>query len=120
MKTKKVNLIALAIITLAMMTISINSASSKDVQKSKTITVELNSMQCNMCVEKITDAVNSLEGVEKVTVDLDKKNATVTYDTDKTSKKDIEKAISSAGYDANDKPADTEAYDNLHGCCKKP
>jgi mercuric ion binding protein len=120
MKTKKINLLALAIFTLVMMTISINSASSKEVQKSKTITIELNSMQCDMCVETVTDAINSVEGVEKVSVDLDKKSASVTYDTDLTNKEAIEKAITSVGYDANKEPADTEAYDNLHGCCKKP
>jgi periplasmic mercuric ion binding protein len=120
MKTKKINLLAFAIITLVMMTININNASSKEVQKSKTITIELNSIQCDMCVEKITEAINSVKGVEKVTVDLDKKNATVTYNTDLTKKKAIEKAITTAGYDANKTPAYKEAYDNLSSCCKKP
>jgi len=106
MKSKKSNLLVLAIITLAMLMININNADSKVIQKSKTITIELNSMQCDMCVEKVTDAINSVEGVEIVSVDLDKKSAIV-------------KAITLAGYDANKAPADKEAYDNLSSCCKK-
>ena len=117
---KRNNLSAIVIITLAMLMVNINNADSNEVQKSKTITIELNSMQCDMCVEKVTDAINSVEGVEKVSVDLDKKRATVTYDTDITNKKAIEKAITLAGYDANKAPADKEAYDNLSSCCKKP
>lgn len=120
MKTLKINLLAVSIITLVIMTISINKAESKEIQKSKTITLEMNSMQCDMCVENVTKAINSVKGVEKVEVDLDKKTATVTYNTDQTNKKAIVKAITSAGYDANKSPADKDAYDNLSPCCKKP
>lgn len=120
MKSKKNNLLVLVIFTLAMLMININNADSKVIPKSKTITIELKSMQCDMCVEKVTDAINSVEGVEKVSVDMDKKRAMVTYDTDITNKKAIVKAITLAGYDANKSPADKEAYDNLNPCCKKP
>ncbi|MCB0726606.1 MAG: heavy-metal-associated domain-containing protein [Ignavibacteriae bacterium] len=119
MKTKTISLLTVVLIALFL---NINSvhATANDIQHSKTITIKLNSMQCDMCVEKVTEAINSVEGVEKVSVDLDKKNATVTFNSDVTSKKAIEKAITSAGYDANNKKADPEAYDNLSGCCKKP
>lgn len=120
MKTKKISIVALAVITLAILNINVNTAVSKDIQDDKTITIKLNSIQCDMCAEKVTDAINSVKGVEKVSVDLEKKNATVTYDTDVTSKKAIEKAITSVGYDANKKEADPEAYDDLSSCCKKP
>ena len=119
MKTKK-NLLILAVFTLVMMTISVNISESKEIQKSKTITIELNSIQCDMCVEKVTEVINSVVGVEKAEVDLEKKIATVTYNTDMTNKKAIEKAITSAGYNANKKTADKEAYNNLSSCCKKP
>lgn len=115
---KKITLSLLSVVLIALF-LNINSVqgTENEIQHNKTITVKLNSMQCDMCVEKVTEAINSVEGVEEVTIDLDKKNATVTFNADITSKKAIEKAITSAGYDANNKTADTEAYDNLSGCC---
>lgn len=118
MRIKQISLFTLTIILLSVFSITINNAIAKDIQHNKTITIKLNSMQCDMCVEKVTDAIKSVEGVEKVTVDLDKKSATVTYNADLTNKKAIEKAITSAGYDANKKPADADAYENLSSCCK--
>jgi len=119
MKTKKITLLSFVLIALFLNIYSVHAAAN-NIQYEKTITIKLNSMQCGMCVEKVTEAINSVEGVEKVSVDLDKKNVEVTFNADVTSKKAIEKAITAAGYDANKKKADPGAYDNLSGCCKKP
>ncbi len=93
---------------------------AKDIQHNKTIVIKLNSMQCNMCVEKITEAIKSVDGVVKTRVSLKKKTASVTFDDHITNKEKIENAITSAGYDANEKPANKEAYEKLSSCCKKP
>lgn len=117
MKTKKLGLLTLALIAISLL--SINSY-AKDIQHNKKITIKLNSIQCNMCVDKITEAIKSVDGVVKTKVNLGKKTASITYNADITSKEEIENAITAAGYDANEKPADKEAYEKLHSCCKKP
>ena len=62
--------------------------------------------------------MNKVDGVTDVKVDLDTKTATVEFDNSKTTLSDLEKAITMAGYDANDKAADPDAYDKLDKCCK--
>ena len=44
---------------------------------------------------------------------------TVNYNPKKTDPDKIKKAITQAGYDADDLPADLKAYDKLDACCKK-
>ncbi|MEO5948738.1 MAG: heavy-metal-associated domain-containing protein [Chitinophagaceae bacterium] len=117
MKTKRIGLLTLALIAISLLSIT---SYAKDIQHNKKITIKLNSMQCDMCVGKITEAINSVGGVVKTKVNLKKKLATVTFNADVTSKEEIEKAITSAGYDANDKIADSVAYEKLSSCCKKP
>lgn len=113
----KSGILTLAIILISLMSLKIYA---RDIQHNKTIVIKLNSIQCNMCVEKITEAIKSVDGVVKTKVNLNKKTATVTFNADITSKAEIEKAITSAGYDANNKTADAEAYEKLSSCCKKP
>ncbi len=119
MKIKKAFQLTYVLTVLVLFSINNLYASPGEIQHKKTIIVNLNSMQCNMCVEKITKAINTVEGVSKVKINLDKKTATVTFNSDKTNKEEIENAITSAGYDANDKLADPNAYEKLSSCCKK-
>ena len=84
----------------------------------KTTQIALPSMVCNSCVTKVEKALKKVEGVIDYSVSLDNKNASVTYDDSITSLEKIEVAITKAGYDANDKKADRDAFDNLPGCCK--
>lgn len=83
-------------------------------------TINLPSIQCSMCKKTIESAVKKLEGVQEVKVSVKEKTATVTYDKAKTDVAKIEDSITAAGYDANTKTADKKAYEELHGCCKKP
>ena len=83
------------------------------------VEINLPNMQCNMCKETIEKSVNKVEGVNYVNVVVKDKIAKVKFDNSKTELGKIEDAITAAGYQANDKPEDKEAYDNLAGCCKK-
>ena len=83
------------------------------------VEVKVPTIQCNLCKETIEDALNKVDGVNYVYVDVNNKIAKVKFDETKTELTKIENAITSAGYKANDKPADSEAYNNLPGCCKK-
>jgi len=64
----------------------------------KTI-INVEGMSCSHCVNAVTNAVKSLEGVSEVQVDLDTKTATVDYDSDKITLEAIKAAIEEEGYD---------------------
>jgi copper chaperone CopZ len=80
--------------------------------------IKVPTLACGMCVKKITKAVQAVEGVTEVTVDRKNKVAKVSFDPEKTTLEKIEIAIVKAGYVANDKKADEEAFAKLPDCCK--
>lgn len=84
------------------------------------ITVLLPTIQCNMCAANISEALDKVKGVKDYSVNLEEKNATVTYDDALTTLEKIENAISKAGYVANNKKANKKAYNKLNKCCKLP
>ncbi len=88
--------------------------------ENKTVEISLPTIQCDMCVSAIEKAVNKIDGVVSITVDVEGKKAKVTFDDTKTSLTRIEKAISKSGYKANNKKANKKAYDKLDDCCKIP
>ncbi len=73
---------------------------------------------CGKCVKNVTKALKKVDGVYEVKVDLDSKKASVSFDNTKTTVSDLENAITAAGYDANNKTADSNAYEKLDDCCK--
>ena len=76
--------------------------------------------QCNMCVAKIGNALNGVDGILKYKVELETDQVKIKYNSDMISLKDIEQLISKAGYQANNLPADVDAYNKLAMCCKLP
>lgn len=84
------------------------------------IIINLPSMQCGTCKKNIETAVKKLDGIESINVVVKEKVAHINYDKTKTDLSKIENTISAAGYDANDKKADPEAYNELDDCCKLP
>lgn len=74
---------------------------------------------CDMCKETIEKALAFEKGVKRSSLDVESKIVTVTYNPKKTTPEKIRIAVSKAGYDADDVPADKKAYDKLDGCCKK-
>lgn len=81
-------------------------------------TIKLPTAVCGMCVNTISKAVNTLNGIENIVVNVDDKYAKVKFDASKTSLSSIRTAISKAGYDADDVIRDRDAYNSLHSCCK--
>lgn len=86
----------------------------------ETTMVNVPSIQCNSCKKAITSALKETDGVNDVDVDVKGKTVKVTFDKSKTDLSKIEATIVSAGYDANDKKADKDAYEKLDDCCKRP
>jgi periplasmic mercuric ion binding protein len=84
----------------------------------KTITIKTSAV-CEMCKETLEKAMAYEKGVKESSLDVDSKVLTVTYNPNKTSPEKIKLAITKAGYDADEMPADVRAYDNLDACCKK-
>ena len=82
--------------------------------------IKLNTIQCGMCVNKINNTLNDLDGIVKVDVRLDKKVGYVSYNATMLDLETIENAISAVGYDANETKANIEAYNKLDACCRVP
>ena len=74
--------------------------------------------QCSMCVTNIENALLEIDGIIKYKVELNSYKVKVQYNADKISLQGIEELISKTGYQANNIPADVEAYNRLQICCK--
>ncbi|MCO6501069.1 MAG: heavy-metal-associated domain-containing protein [Vicingus serpentipes] len=96
-------------------TLSIKSVAQNEV---KILTIKT-SAQCEECKERIEKAMAYEKGVKKYNLDVKTKVLTVEYKTNKTNPDIIRKAVAKVGYDADDVPADKEAYKNLPLCCQK-
>ena len=81
-------------------------------------TVQLPTLKCNSCVRHIKHALSGVDGINDVAINLDAKNAEITYSSDKIDLPKIELAIAKSGYDANNVKRDTAAYAGLAECCK--
>ena len=95
--------------------ISQNSANNIKIDE-----IIISTAQCNMCVAKIGDALNGVDGILKYKVELETDQVKIKYNADMISLKGIEQLISKAGYQANNLPADVDAYNKLAMCCKLP
>ena len=110
---------ALKIFSIVLISLFINANVKAQNAKNETIEIKVSS-QCSMCKETIERTLAFEKGVVKANVDLEKDIAAVTYKHGKTTPDAIRKAISLAGYDADNVPADPKAYEKLSSCCKKP
>ena len=115
----------LSIITLVVAAVTMTVSQDKTGQKHKqqsaapdSAVIKVESIQCGMCVRTVEKALKKIEGVKTAKVNLDAKTATVTYLASKTNLGKLEETISMAGYSANDRKADPEAYEKLDDCCK--
>ncbi len=74
---------------------------------------------CDSCGKNIYDAVHALNGIKKVEILEKESKVRVHFNAEKINADDIRKAISDAGYDADDVKANPLAYEKFDGCCKK-
>ena len=88
------------------------------VSNTKEANISLPTIMCGMCETNIENAVSEIDGLIKISVDLEKKIGKVVFDADKISISQIEAKIAGAGYMANSTIADKSAYDKLPRCCK--
>jgi mercuric ion binding protein len=69
----------------------------------QTITFDVKNMTCAVCPITVRKALEKVQGVASVKIDLAAKTATVTFDPDKTSAVALIKATTEAGYPASAK-----------------
>jgi copper ion binding protein len=64
-------------------------------------TIQLETLTCPSCMQKIENGVKSLDGVDKKTIKVlfNSSKVRVEYDDEKVSIKDIENAIDKLGYE---------------------
>ena len=98
----------------------IGFSSATMAQAVKTVVINVPTVQCQECKERIENQLAHEEGVNKAVVDYKKKTCKVTYITDRTNPENIKAAIANTGYDADDVTAEPDAYKKLPSCCKKP
>lgn len=124
---KKITLVLLiSFITIGMTQFSLLAspinATEINIQKSekKIDTIEIKtSAVCNMCKERIEHDMAFAKGVKSVYLDNDTKVLTIVYKTSKTNTKELKKAVTKVGYDADEMLADQKAHDRLPACCQK-
>jgi mercuric ion binding protein len=64
----------------------------------QTATLKVPGMTCSACPITVKKALSKVDGVEKVEVSFEKKEAMVTFDDAKTNEKALIKATTDAGY----------------------
>jgi copper chaperone CopZ len=65
-----------------------------------TITLQLEKLTCPSCMQKITDSVNELTGIEKIKILFDRSKARVVFEDNKISEEEILHKIEEVGYSA--------------------
>jgi len=73
----------------------------KGEMKMKKATIQLETLTCPSCMQKIENAVKSLDGVEResISVSFNSSKVKLDFDDEKISIKDIENAINKLGYE---------------------
>lgn len=70
----------------------------------QTVTLSVTGMTCAACPITIKKALNKVEGVENIEVNLEKKEALVTFDDAKTTVEALLEATKNAGYPSSVQP----------------
>lgn len=73
---------------------------------------------CMMCKKRIEKAALGIKGVKFAVWNVQNHDLNVIFDERKTSIKTIKQTVAKVGHDTKEVKATTEAYDNLHPCCK--
>ena len=68
------------------------------IAETKTVTLEVPTMDCVTCPFTVKKALQNVEGVSKAEVTFDTKLAVVTFDDEKTTVKALTEATTNAGY----------------------
>jgi len=93
MKKKRVAPLLGLILVLALGSLSVLAAT-------KTATIRVEGMHCNMCSASVTKALKATDGVEKVEVSSEKGVAVIQYDDQKVTEAKLREVINGTGFKA--------------------
>lgn len=119
----RTTILVLAFVGFMMSGVKVNTLQANDSNFSflpgekKTETVKVYG-NCGMCEKRIEKAAKAIDGVSKADWDQEKKELTVTFDSEVTNLESIEAGIAAVGHDTENARAKDEVYSELHGCCK--
>ncbi len=93
-------------------------------KKVETVSIKTNTYcdhckKCESCGQKIEHDLVYVKGIKRATFNESDTSITVMYKTSKITVETIREEIALLGFDADDIPADPDAYEKLDGCCKK-
>ena len=71
--------------------------------ESRSVTLSVPRMYCEVCPATVSKALKKVDGVEKVVASFQSKEAVVTFDDSKTSVEALQKATANAGYPSTPK-----------------
>lgn len=108
---------AVAIFSLLLGLSTLVAAQVKPVEKAR---IRTPNVLCEACKVRVESYLKRYDGITAITVNFRKGEVVVTYLTDRIDLEQIKTAISNLGYDADDVPANEEAYRKLPRTCKKP
>ena len=86
----------------------------------ETAKIKTPTVGCESCKTRIEEYLKRYDGITYVNVNWRKKETMVKYLTNRINLETIKAAIANVGYDADDVPANPEAYQKLPKTCKKP
>lgn len=92
---KRRQFVAIIVLTLALALGAVNVFAA-----TKTTTIRIEGMHCNMCSASVTKALKATEGVEKVEVSFDKGEAVIQYDDQKVTEAKLRDVINGTGFKA--------------------
>ncbi len=67
----------------------------------ETTTIKVDGMSCGGCVKSVTGVLTALDGVARVEVSLEQKQAVVEFDAGKLTRDQLKAVIEDAGFDAS-------------------
>lgn len=81
-----------------MMAVGLLATSTAFAAEPQTVILNVKNMRCQMCSITVKKALQKVPGVEDAKVDLDRKNATVKFNPDRTSPDALAAATTKAGF----------------------
>ncbi|HEX8098368.1 MAG TPA: heavy-metal-associated domain-containing protein [Pyrinomonadaceae bacterium] len=91
MRRNKITALMVLIAVLAFGAVSASAAT-------KTTTIHIEGMKCNICSASVTKALKATAGVEKVEVSFEKGEAVVQYDDAKVTEEKLREVINGTGF----------------------
>ena len=107
------------LLMLSIGSISMNALGQVDTLQVKTNTYCNHCAVCGSCGERMETELPFVKGIKLATYNEENMSITIIYNSKKITPLEIRKEVANLGFDADDVPANQEAYNKLDNCCKK-